>query len=151
MIFVNAWIAYGLAGPLGSGPSREVHYRARGVRGEIQANLSVLRAFCGEMWLCDGAMASRLAQRNHVVERHTDTTFLGVHLDTVDACLDRYSNLHVDTSARSQAVRITSAGAGSPVHMSNAIAPCLTSIPSPSMEWAPDSRAWRRSFVSRGL
>ena len=48
-----------------------------------------------------------LAQRNRVIERHPDTTFIGAHLGNypedlayVDACLDRYPNLVVDTSAR---------------------------------------------------
>lgn len=48
-----------------------------------------------------------LAQRNRVIERHPSTVFIGAHLGNypenlsyVDACLDRYSNLYVDTSAR---------------------------------------------------
>ena len=48
-----------------------------------------------------------LAQRNRVIERHPDTTFIGAHLGNypenlahVDACLDRYTNLYVDTAAR---------------------------------------------------
>jgi predicted TIM-barrel fold metal-dependent hydrolase len=48
-----------------------------------------------------------LDQRNHVIELHPITTFIGAHLGNyaenlsyVDACLDRYSNLYVDTSAR---------------------------------------------------
>jgi hypothetical protein len=48
-----------------------------------------------------------LEQRNHVVERHPDTTFIGAHLGNfpedlayVDRCLDRFPNLYVDTSAR---------------------------------------------------
>jgi predicted TIM-barrel fold metal-dependent hydrolase len=48
-----------------------------------------------------------LAQRNRVIERHPDTTFIGAHLgnypenlDYVDGCLDRYPNFYVDTSAR---------------------------------------------------
>ena len=48
-----------------------------------------------------------LAQRNRVVVRHPGTTFIGAHLGNypenlayVDALLDRYPNLHVDTSAR---------------------------------------------------
>jgi hypothetical protein len=48
-----------------------------------------------------------LAQRNRVVERHSETTFIGAHLgnypenlDYVAACLERYPNFHVDTSAR---------------------------------------------------
>ncbi len=48
-----------------------------------------------------------LAQRNRVIERHPNTTFIGAHLGNypenlayVDACLDRYTNFHVDTSAR---------------------------------------------------
>jgi predicted TIM-barrel fold metal-dependent hydrolase len=48
-----------------------------------------------------------LAQRNRVIERHPDTTFIGAHLGNypenlsyVDACLDRYPNFCVDTSAR---------------------------------------------------
>jgi predicted TIM-barrel fold metal-dependent hydrolase len=50
---------------------------------------------------------SLLAGRNRVLERHPGTIFLGAHLGNypedlnyVDACLDRYPNLHVDTSAR---------------------------------------------------
>ena len=48
-----------------------------------------------------------LAQRNRVIERHPATTFIGAHLGNypenlayVDACLDRYPNFYVDTSAR---------------------------------------------------
>jgi hypothetical protein len=48
-----------------------------------------------------------LAQRNRVIEHHPATTFIGAHLGNypenlsyVDACLDRYSNFHVDTCAR---------------------------------------------------
>ena len=48
-----------------------------------------------------------LAQRNHVLERHPRTIFIGAHLgeyperlDYVDACLERYPNFNVDTSAR---------------------------------------------------
>ena len=48
-----------------------------------------------------------LAQRNQVIERHADTTFIGAHLGNypenlayVDACLDRYPNFNVDTCAR---------------------------------------------------
>lgn len=48
-----------------------------------------------------------LAQRNRVVERHPRTIFIGAHLgeypenlDYVDACLSRYPNFYVDTSAR---------------------------------------------------
>jgi predicted TIM-barrel fold metal-dependent hydrolase len=48
-----------------------------------------------------------LAQRNRVIERHPGTIFIGAHLGNypenlsyVDACLDRYPNLYVDTSAR---------------------------------------------------
>jgi predicted TIM-barrel fold metal-dependent hydrolase len=48
-----------------------------------------------------------LAQRNRVVDRHPGTIFIGAHLGNypedlnyVDACLDRYPNFHVDTSAR---------------------------------------------------
>lgn len=48
-----------------------------------------------------------LAQRNRVIERHPSTTFIGAHLGNypenlayVDACLERYPNFHVDTSAR---------------------------------------------------
>jgi len=48
-----------------------------------------------------------LAQRNRVIERHPGTTFIGAHLgnypeklDYVDACLERYPNFYVDTSAR---------------------------------------------------
>ena len=49
-----------------------------------------------------------LAQRNRVIERHADTIFIGAHLGNypenlayVDACLERYPNFNVDTSARS--------------------------------------------------
>jgi hypothetical protein len=52
-----------------------------------------------------------LAQRNRVIERHPDTTFIGAHLGNypedlayVDACLDRYANFNVDTSARIGAI-----------------------------------------------
>ena len=48
-----------------------------------------------------------LAQRNHAIERHPGTIFIGAHLgnypedlDYVDACLDRYPNFFVDTTAR---------------------------------------------------
>ncbi len=48
-----------------------------------------------------------LAQRNRVVERHPGTVFIGAHLSEypedlayVDACLERYPNLYVDSSAR---------------------------------------------------
>jgi predicted TIM-barrel fold metal-dependent hydrolase len=48
-----------------------------------------------------------LAQRNRVIARHPDTIFIGAHLGEypedlayVDACLDRYPNFYVDTSAR---------------------------------------------------
>jgi predicted TIM-barrel fold metal-dependent hydrolase len=48
-----------------------------------------------------------LAQRNHVIERHPRTTFIGAHLGNypedlayVAACLQRYPNFHVDTTAR---------------------------------------------------
>ena len=48
-----------------------------------------------------------LAQRDRVVERHPDTTFIGAHLGNypenlvyVDGCLDRYPNFCVDTCAR---------------------------------------------------
>jgi hypothetical protein len=48
-----------------------------------------------------------LAQRNRVIERHSNTVFIGAHLGNypenlayVDACLDRYPNFYVDTSAR---------------------------------------------------
>ena len=48
-----------------------------------------------------------LAQRNRVIERHPNTTFIGAHLGNypedltyVDRCLDRYPNFHVDTCAR---------------------------------------------------
>jgi len=48
-----------------------------------------------------------LAQRNRVIERHRHTIFIGAHLGNypenltyVDACLERYPNLYVDTSAR---------------------------------------------------
>jgi predicted TIM-barrel fold metal-dependent hydrolase len=48
-----------------------------------------------------------LAQRNRVVERHPETTFIGAHLGNypedlayVAACLERYPNFYVDTSAR---------------------------------------------------
>jgi predicted TIM-barrel fold metal-dependent hydrolase len=48
-----------------------------------------------------------LAQRNRVIERHPDTTFIGAHLGNypenlayMDACLDRYTNFYVDTAAR---------------------------------------------------
>lgn len=48
-----------------------------------------------------------LAQRNRVIERHPETTFVGAHLGNypenlayVGACLDRYPNFYVDTSAR---------------------------------------------------
>ncbi len=48
-----------------------------------------------------------LEQRNRVIARHPSTTFIGAHLGNypenlayVDACLDRYPNFFVDTSAR---------------------------------------------------
>lgn len=48
-----------------------------------------------------------LKQRNRVIERHAGTTFIGAHLGNypeslayVDGCLGRFSNFHVDTSAR---------------------------------------------------
>jgi predicted TIM-barrel fold metal-dependent hydrolase len=48
-----------------------------------------------------------LAQRNRVLERHPGTTFIGAHLGEypedlayVDACLDCYPNLNLDTAAR---------------------------------------------------
>jgi hypothetical protein len=48
-----------------------------------------------------------LEQRNRMIERHPDTVFIGAHLgnysedlDYVRACLQRYPNLNVDTSAR---------------------------------------------------
>ncbi len=48
-----------------------------------------------------------LAQLNHVIERHPRTTFIGAHLGNcaedlnyVDACLSRYPNYAVETSAR---------------------------------------------------
>lgn len=48
-----------------------------------------------------------LGQRNRVIERHPDTTFIGAHLGNypenlayVDDCLNRYPNFFVDTSAR---------------------------------------------------
>jgi predicted TIM-barrel fold metal-dependent hydrolase len=48
-----------------------------------------------------------LAQLNHVIERHTRTTFIGAHLgncaedlEYVDACLRQYPNYMVETSAR---------------------------------------------------
>jgi predicted TIM-barrel fold metal-dependent hydrolase len=47
-----------------------------------------------------------LEQRNRVIARHPDTTFIGAHvgmyyekLDIVDAWLDRFPNLNVDTAA----------------------------------------------------
>ena len=47
-----------------------------------------------------------LEQRNRVIERHPETTFIGAHigmyaenLAAVDAWLDRYPNFHVDTAA----------------------------------------------------
>jgi predicted TIM-barrel fold metal-dependent hydrolase len=50
---------------------------------------------------------SLLAQRNRVIERHPGTVFIGAHLgnypenlDYVSACLDRYPNFFVDTTAR---------------------------------------------------
>lgn len=50
---------------------------------------------------------SLLAQRNRVIERHPGTTFIGAHLGNypedlayVAACLERYPNFNVDTSAR---------------------------------------------------
>jgi predicted TIM-barrel fold metal-dependent hydrolase len=48
-----------------------------------------------------------LAQRNRIIERHPGTTFIGAHLGNypedlsyVNACLNRYPNLLVETSAR---------------------------------------------------
>jgi hypothetical protein len=48
-----------------------------------------------------------LDQRNCVIERHPNTTFIGAHLGNyaedlsyVAACLERFPNLYVDTSAR---------------------------------------------------
>jgi predicted TIM-barrel fold metal-dependent hydrolase len=48
-----------------------------------------------------------LAQRNHMLERHPRTRFIGAHLggypeklDYVAGCLDRYANFYVDTCAR---------------------------------------------------
>jgi len=48
-----------------------------------------------------------LVQRNRVIKRHPDTTFIGAHLGNypenlsyVDECLDRYPNFYVDTCAR---------------------------------------------------
>jgi len=48
-----------------------------------------------------------LTRRNRVIERHPDTTFIGAHLGNyserlayVGACLERYPNFYVDTSAR---------------------------------------------------
>lgn len=48
-----------------------------------------------------------LTQRNRVFQRHPSTTFIGAHLGNypedlayVDACLNRYPNLYVDTCAR---------------------------------------------------
>jgi predicted TIM-barrel fold metal-dependent hydrolase len=48
-----------------------------------------------------------LAQRNRVIERHPDTTFIGAHVGNypenlayVAACLDRYPNFYIDTGAR---------------------------------------------------
>jgi len=48
-----------------------------------------------------------LEQRNRVLARHPRTNFIGAHLGeypeklaAVDACLDRYPNFYVDTSAR---------------------------------------------------
>jgi len=48
-----------------------------------------------------------LAQRNRVIGRHPGMTFIGAHLGNypenlayVDACLERYPNFYVDTSAR---------------------------------------------------
>jgi predicted TIM-barrel fold metal-dependent hydrolase len=48
-----------------------------------------------------------LAQRNRVIGRHANTTFIGAHLGNypenltyADSCLDRYSNFYVDTTAR---------------------------------------------------
>ncbi len=50
---------------------------------------------------------SLLAQRNRVIERHPQTTFIGAHLGNfpenlayVDRCLERYPNFYVDTAAR---------------------------------------------------
>jgi predicted TIM-barrel fold metal-dependent hydrolase len=48
-----------------------------------------------------------LAQLNRVIERHPETTFIGAHLGNcaedlnyVDACLERYPNYMIETSAR---------------------------------------------------
>lgn len=48
-----------------------------------------------------------LAERNRVIARHPDTTFIGAHLGNyaedlgyLAACLDRYPNFYIDTSAR---------------------------------------------------
>jgi hypothetical protein len=48
-----------------------------------------------------------MAQLNHVIERHPATTFIGAHVGSyaedlayVGACLDRYPNYYVDTTAR---------------------------------------------------
>jgi predicted TIM-barrel fold metal-dependent hydrolase len=48
-----------------------------------------------------------LAQRNRVIGRHANTTFIGAHLGNypenltyADSCLDRYPNFYVDTTAR---------------------------------------------------
>jgi predicted TIM-barrel fold metal-dependent hydrolase len=47
------------------------------------------------------------AQRNHVIEKHSETTFIGAHcgnnpedLATVGHWLDRYPNLYIDIDAR---------------------------------------------------
>ncbi len=48
-----------------------------------------------------------LAQRNRVIKRHPQTIFIGAHVGNypenlayVSACLDRYPNFYIDTSAR---------------------------------------------------
>ena len=53
------------------------------------------------------AKAELLAARNRVIERHPDTTFVGLHvanrpenLDEVSSWLDTYPNLHVEIGAR---------------------------------------------------
>jgi predicted TIM-barrel fold metal-dependent hydrolase len=62
-------------------------------------------------WKFSGAKfpdkATLLAQRNHVVEKHPNTTFIALHvanwpenLDAVSAWLDKYPNLYVEPGAR---------------------------------------------------
>ncbi len=53
------------------------------------------------------AKAELLAARNRVIERHPNTTFIGLHvanrpenLDQVSSWLDKYPNLHVEIGAR---------------------------------------------------